>query len=343
MKRAIVCVSRRSLTGQRSQERVWADVLAELDPALPLITLRPPFQSRGVVRRVLNVLWAVRLRGGLVHITGDIHYLALVLSRRRLILTIHDMSTLHTRRSALAMKIMEYFWFTMPMKRATVVTTISRAMAEEILDRYPLVAHKLVVIPNPLSSAFLHRADATSKAERPVRPRSPATDEQVRVLMVGTKPNKNLERVVQAVTRAGFHLVVVGRLSATQEAVLANSLAAYESHVDLEDAELVALYRTAHVLAFPSLYEGFGLPIIEAQAMCLPVVTSDIPVLREVAGEGAIFVDPLDSYAIQAGLELAIGDSTVAADMINRGCRNVKRFSAPAIAKQYEDLYRRWS
>lgn len=102
----------------------------------------------------------------------------------------------------------------------------------------------------------------------------------------------------------------------------------------------MALYQSCDLVCFVSTYEGFGMPILEAQAVGRPVLTSDISPMREVAGEGAFKVDPFDVDSIRTGLERLIGDGGLREDLIREGFRNVKGYSAESVAAQYAALYR---
>jgi glycosyltransferase involved in cell wall biosynthesis len=103
---------------------------------------------------------------------------------------------------------------------------------------------------------------------------------------------------------------------------------------------MVQEYLQADALLFASLAEGFGLPIIEAQATGRLVVTSNIAPMTEVAGEGAIFVDPRDPSSIRRGICLGVEDASIREHAISAGLRNVRRYSASAVAAMYADVYR---
>ena len=100
------------------------------------------------------------------------------------------------------------------------------------------------------------------------------------------------------------------------------------------DQTLAALYRLASVFAFPSLYEGFGLPPLEAMACGTPVVTSNVSSLPEIAGDAALLVDPYDTDAIADGIRRAVTDESLRAGLIARGLERARTFSwAQSVAK----------
>ena len=118
----------------------------------------------------------------------------------------------------------------------------------------------------------------------------------------------------------------------------ANSIE-YSSVADISGAEIVREYERSDMLAFVSTYEGFGLPILEANAVGRPVITGNILSMPEVSGKAACLVDPYRIEDIRAGILRVIDDDAYREQLIAYGRENVKRFSARTIAKQYALLY----
>jgi glycosyltransferase involved in cell wall biosynthesis len=109
----------------------------------------------------------------------------------------------------------------------------------------------------------------------------------------------------------------------------------------LSDQDILLAYQESDLVAFVSTYEGFGMPILEGQAVGRPVITSDLLSMPEVAGGAACLVDPFDTRSIRAGLDRVITDHDYREELISRGYRNVLRFDPDAIAMAYLDIYRR--
>jgi len=160
------------------------------------------------------------------------------------------------------------------------------------------------------------------------------------VLQVGTNPNKNLERLVQAIAPLPVHLRIVGSLSEEQQVLLNTSGLSYSSVANLSEEDLVGEYSGSDVLTFLSTYEGFGLPIVEAQAVGLPVITSNVSSMPEVAGDGAVLVDPFSYEAIRDAVVRLLESPDLAEQLVTRGRQNVQRYLPGAIARMYADIYR---
>jgi glycosyltransferase involved in cell wall biosynthesis len=165
--------------------------------------------------------------------------------------------------------------------------------------------------------------------------------ESLQVLQVGTGANKNLERVAMAASGLPLRLRVIGPLSYTQRALLHSLDLTWSSAEQLSAEELIGEYNDSDVLVFASTYEGFGLPIVEAQAIGLPVITSNIAPMSDTAGDGALFVDPYDEREIRAALEQLLRAPDLARRLSDQGRRNAERFDAMAVAAQYTDVYAR--
>ena len=160
------------------------------------------------------------------------------------------------------------------------------------------------------------------------------------VLYVGTlQPRKNLARVIEAFARAaaapafaGLQLVLAGKkgwlyddLFAQVERMGLAGRVLFPGYI--EDADLPALLSGATAFVFPSLYEGFGIPVLEAGACGVPVITSNTSSLPEVAGDAALLVDPHDVDAIAEAMNRLVTDAALRTELSRRGLANVQRFS----------------
>jgi len=325
----VTLLLRRPVPGWHSIETVFATVAAHLPADVAVAVHVSPRRSVGVGGRLANLrdAWRLRRTPGVLHVTGDVHYLVLALPRRRTVLTVHDLGTLATG-GRLRRALIGLLWFRLPVRRAARVTVVSEATRADLVRLLPACADRVTVIPNPVPTDLAVDVATRAPGERPV------------VLAVGATPNKNLARLAAAVAPLPVDLVVVGDVPADVGAVLAGGAATLTTHLDLPRHELVARYRGADVVALVSTSEGFGLPVVEAQAAGVPVVASRIPALVEVAGGAAQLVDPLDVAAIRAGIAAVLGDPALRADLVARGRINAARYAPAAIASRYADVYR---
>ena len=158
----------------------------------------------------------------------------------------------------------------------------------------------------------------------------PAADGDYVLAVATLEPRKNLRRIADAAARVGAELRVVG----------ARGWGGVETPGwvgEVSDGELAALYRGARAFAFPSLYEGFGIPVLEAMACGAPVVTSRGGATEEVAGGAAVLVDPLDVAAIAAGIEEAASRRE---ELRPLGFERARTYSWPSVADAVERVWR---
>lgn len=285
-----------------------------------------PYVSQGFWNRYQIVRFARQHQADIVHITGDIHFAALGTDPARTVVTVHDCGRLHQLRG-IKREILRQFWFQQPLSRAAAVTVISQAVKEDLLAWVPdLDAKRVHVIPVSISPQFAY-------SPAPFNHRCP------RILQVGTSPNKNIPRLVEALEGIDCTLVLIGRLSPQLEQVLAEHRIRYENYCGLGDLEVIEQYRQADIVAFASTLEGFGMPILEAQAVGRPVVTSTCTSMPYVAADAAALVDPFSVTSIREGLWRVIEDDDYRAHLIERGRSNIKRFDSQAIAECYLRVY----
>jgi glycosyltransferase involved in cell wall biosynthesis len=221
-------------------------------------------------------------------------------------------------------------------RRADRVIAVSEATAADI--RQQLHVRSVDVVPNGVD---LPGPVTTPGPE--LRARLEIGERRVILCLAAKRPHKNLLRLIEAAaTLDGAVLVIAGYPTDHEEELRA---VANPDRVRLlgwvDDADREGLYGIASVFAFPSLYEGFGLPVLEAMVRGVPVVCSSTPALAEVAGDAALQVDPLDAAALATALGRVLGDPHEADRLRAAGRERATRFSWDRAAQLTLDVYRR--
>jgi glycosyltransferase involved in cell wall biosynthesis len=277
------------------------------------------------------------------------HYVLPPLVRCRSVVTIHDCIHLMfpqylPNRLALAYARTS---IGLAARRATRVMTVSETSKRDILRFVDVEPDRIDVIYN----AYDERFEVEPCEEDVVRVRERYQLHDEFVLYAGNvKPHKNLERLIEAfnLVRARgldhLKLVLIGdeisRYAALRRAVHHHQLHKYVRFLGyLPHETLAVMYRLAGVFVFPSLYEGFGLPPLEAMASGTPVVTSNVSSLPEVAADAAILVDPYDPGAIADGIERVLGDEGLRADLRRRGLARARQFSWEQSVRRVREIY----
>jgi glycosyltransferase involved in cell wall biosynthesis len=314
-------------TGHYSLEFIFADVRSRLSDAIDAKVAEARFFSRGILKRLFNMVEAALHQGDVNLITGDIHYIALLMRRRKTLLLIPDCGFLHDS-TGLSRLVQKWFWLDIPVRRVARVITISEFCRQEIVRYSGCDPEKVVVVPVPVSDRYAFA------------PKPFAQDKPV-LLQVGQAENKNLSRIIPALRGMNVRLVTVGALSDAHLRALRDSGIDYVNHRRLDDEQMVRAYVDSDVLLFPSTYEGFGMPIVEAQAIGRPVITSNVASMPWVAGDAACLVDPFSVESIREGVQRVIADAPYRESLIQKGRENAKRFPAQTIATQYLEEIRR--
>jgi glycosyltransferase involved in cell wall biosynthesis len=239
------------------------------------------------------------------------------------------------------------FFLRLAARRARRVLTVSEASKRDILHYLRVPDAKIEVIPNALDERFETPPSDADIAR--VRERFLLTSPFV--LYTGNiKPHKNLDRLIEAFALLrrrefdGLKLLIIGD-EISKYPNLRRLVHRHQLHQHVRflgfvpDATLAVLYRLASVFGFPSLYEGFGLPPLEAMASGTPVICSNVSSLPEVVGDAALLIDPLDPQAIADAMARVLGDGELRSELIRRGRDRVRAFSWQRSAARVRDIY----
>ncbi len=320
-----VCFIERRDRDSPSIERVFRSIAAELEKMGVLTSFVQLPYGNDLFSTLRNLIFFRAPHADIYHVTGHVNYMGLVLPRDKTVLTVHDLTILEFR-SGLRGWLIEKLYFAWPLRRLKFLTAISEATRSKIVGRLGIPADKVRVIDNPI---LVKRSDP-----------GPFNEHRPTILQIGTAANKNLERLMEAIESLSCRLRIVGRLS-LRDRLRIESLGIDLVHNDaLDDEEIERAYEEADIVTLCSTDEGFGLPIIEAQAKGKIVVTSEQPPMSDVAGQGARLVDPRNADSIRKGIDEVIADPKLRERLRQTGYENLKRFHPTAIGECYLDLYR---
>ena len=312
--------------GNFSVEILSQEIKSNLPKDIVVRTHIARYHSKGIFKRLYSSIEATFHQGDVNHVTGDVNFLSMFLNPRKTVLTVLDVAAV-SHSNPIAQKILHLFWLHIPVRRAGFVTAISNSTKKELLKIVNVNEDKIRVLHIPVSNLVMYTPKEFNTAE-PV------------ILHIGTGGNKNLFRLIEAINGIECRLEIVGKLNKNQIDCLEENHISYSNSYNISDQEMKVKYENADLLAFVSTYEGFGMPIIEAQIVGRPVITANILSMPEVAGEGAHLVDPYNVEEIKNGILRIIKDEGYRNTLIAKGKENAVRFSAEKLSKDYADLYR---
>lgn len=322
-KKTIYYISRKQLPHHNSIEELFFAISTAIKKTLPTLWRVLPNHGASPITILKNICSGSKDPLGVYHITGDLHYMALKY-RKQSILTIHDVHSALTG-SFIKRAYVWLFWFWLPAFFTKKITVISEFTKKELIALIPAFKDKIIVIPNPVHPKL--KAQVKDFNQVPT------------ILLMGTKPNKNLQRSLLAIKDIPCKVVVVGPLSEAQQALIDSLGISYTNKAFLSFEKVIDCYTQADIVCFPSLYEGFGMPIIEAQTVGRVVITSNMGATKEVAGLGAHLVDPYSVEDIQAGIVKIISDAPYRTSLIEKGFANASKYSLNTTANSYLKLY----
>lgn len=313
----------------------------------PNVTVRrTPLHSERRVQRLLRglIYWRRALAAERFDVFEALHMPVVRAPYGKTLLTIHDVRGLHTGKRGQSRLIFRRVLRT-SLDRADQVVTVSDTVRQEILafSRSAPVA----VVCNGLDTVRFAEVDPQVREQVRVRLRLP---EQFLLTVGHFEPRKNYGTLVDAVAalhREGMSwpLVLVGNDSGErvriEEHVRSSGLQASVHLLSgISDLEVRCLYSMASMLVFPSKYEGFGIPLLEAMAFNVPVAASDIPVFREILGGAGHYFDPDSAAAMASAISTIASTPSLRDDMVACGATRVRDFDFEVLGREMAALYR---
>jgi glycosyltransferase involved in cell wall biosynthesis len=312
--------------GNFSVEMYFRLIKDNLSENFDVIIKEMPFYSNGLLRRLGNAIYCFFNQAEINHITGDIHYVAYFLSRKKTVLTILDCGMLHQSKG-IKFFIFKWLWFKIPIWRVNKITAISEATKIDIIKYSNCKPSKIEVIYVCINPNFREN-------------RKEFNFDKPRILQIGSAPNKNLKKLIPALSEINCNLTIVGKINEEIINLLKrHNLEFQVIDKKLSDQEVIEEYNKCDILSLISTLEGFGMPIIEANAVGRVVITANNSSMPEIAGNSAKLVDALDIQAIRNGFMEIINKNDYRNSLIENGYENTKRFEPKKIAIQFEKLY----
>lgn len=313
-----------------SIEQSFLPLIEELSKDNQVEVFHVPYQGSNPIHVLKNILFIHKhaTKQGINHITGDIHYGVLGLIGRKSVLTIHDDYCMRTAHRGIFDKIYKWvLWIFLPLLFADSVLCISPSTLKNIKKYFN--SKKLQILPH---HTFSNKFKNTSKVFNQDYPT---------FLAVGTAPHKNLESTFKALKGIKCKIQILQPMNEAQKKMAKEFGLDYINKYNITLDDVVGLYNNSDIVLFPSSFEGFGMPIIEAQLSGKPVITTDIDPMNWVAGDAASFIhNPLDINEYRNAIEMIINNEQYRKDLVIKGLKNVERFSMRTVKNKFTDLYR---
>ena len=288
---------------------------------------------------------------GDVDIIHALSWLTPSTKKAKKVVTIHDLTCLTHPECHPTWRVVSYKRLIKhSVENSDAILAVSESTKRDIVRYYGVDPDKITVTYNGINHQIFNRIDRIEDLEKAKR-KYGITKQYVYYL--GTiEPRKNVEFLIDAFLEANqklgdkLQLVLSGKIGWKVEGLLQKIQAysrtnkiIYTGYLSIQDT--VALYNTAEVFVYPSLYEGFGLPIAEAMACGCPVITTDISSLPEVAGDAGILVDPYDRNGLAEAITLVVKDREMRKTMQKKSICQARRFTWENTAKVTRNVYKK--
>lgn len=268
---------------------------------------------------------------------------AFLSSRYASMITVHDLvAFLHPRLHQTKATILEHIFFRMALRKTRHVLAPSENTKKDLMRLFHYPEEKITVTPLGVSEEFGKNIESAVKDA--VRKKYNLPQEFV-LTVGGLEPRKNIGKLVDAVISLNKKLVIVGGKGWKSEMLQKKIRSARDSimHIEnIDSADLPAIYQSAAVFVFPSLYEGFGLPPLEAMASGCPVICSRTASLPEVCGDAAIFIDPENTDELKNALKELLENEKLRVELRQKGLMHAKKFTWRKTAEKTLEVIRKF-
>jgi glycosyltransferase involved in cell wall biosynthesis len=309
-----------------SIQRVSRVYILHLSKKIATTEIYMPRRNAGIADLLINGLYSFLKKSSINHITGEVHYLLYFLNKKNTIITVHDIMY-YSYLKGLKKKVWKFIYIN-SLKRANTIVFISNFAKEQVTNILDLPENRIKVIPNAVSEGF-EFSPKEFNIKKPI------------ILHIGTLERKNLIRTIKALNGICCHLRIIGKISDDTVNILLENNVEYSNGFNLSDDEIIKEYENCDIVNFPSLFEGFGMPILEGQKVGRVVVTSNISPMNEISGGGAALVNPTDIDSISDMYKKVISNEIFRESLIAKGNENVSKFSVENICEQYLNIYKK--
>lgn len=319
---------RRPRKGFFSLESIFNDIRNRLKDKISYEIKICKKYNDAYLTKIYNIIEAgLRQSSGINHITGEVHFLNILMRKKTVILTILDCGMMH-RKKGMARLLIKKLYLDIPVRRAAYTTCISEETKQEVIKYTHCDPEKIIVIPVAVDEIY-------KPSYKDFNSQTP------NILHIGLGYNKNVFRLIEALKGIPCILTIIGKLETSHVSALEKNGIRFLNFYNLSQDEIYQKYKECDILAYISTFEGFGMPIIEANCVERVVITSNISSMPEVAGNAACLVDPYNIEDIRKNIVRLINDKAYRNQLILNGRENKLRFDGERIAGMYYDLYKK--
>ena len=284
-----------------------------------------PLESTGVLKRIFITFWAFFNQGDVNHVCGDINFISLFLNKKKTINTILDHHSL-IRLKGIKRLIYYFFWVKIPTIRSHHLICISQKTKKELIQYTNINKKKVSVSDVCIQDLFKKNIKKFNK-------------KNPKILIIGTGINKNIKNILTSLININCELIIIGNLNNEYLGILTGYKIKYKNYVSLSNKQVLKKYIESDVLIYASKYEGFGMPILEAQTLGRAVITSNLDPMTYVGGKGALYVNPKNIKSIRNGVKQIINNSMLRDKLIANGFENIRRFRKKNILERHLNCY----